>query len=54
MYNRSIIAETEFRVSQITEDQIQIVRQLIAGNPSWGLSRLSYRTLPAQELALPH
>lgn len=36
-----MITETEFRVTQITEDHIQTVRQLIAGNPSWGRRRLS-------------
>jgi hypothetical protein len=41
MYNGTMIAETEFRVTQLTEYHIQTVRQLIADNPSWGRRRLS-------------
>jgi len=41
MYHETMIAEAEFRVTEITEDHIQTVRQLIAGNPSWSRSRLS-------------
>lgn len=33
--------EAEFRVTNITENHIQTVRQLIADNPSWNRSRLS-------------
>lgn len=33
--------EAEFRVTEITENHIQTVRQLIADNPSWSRSRLS-------------
>ncbi len=36
-----MIAEAEFRVTQITEDNIQAVKQLIADHPSWGRRRLS-------------
>jgi hypothetical protein len=36
-----MIAEAEFRVTRITEEHIQTIRQLIAGNPSWSRRRLS-------------
>lgn len=36
-----MIAEAEFRVTKITEDNILAVKQLIADNPSWGRRRLS-------------
>ena len=41
MYHKVMITEAEFRVTEITEDHIQSVRQLIAHNPSWSRSRLS-------------
>ncbi|MFA5385367.1 MAG: hypothetical protein WC364_12050 [Eubacteriales bacterium] len=33
--------EAEFRVTEITENHVQTVRQLISDNPSWNRSRLS-------------
>jgi hypothetical protein len=46
--------EAEFRVTEITENHVQTVKQLISDNPSWNRKQAVKGTLPILELALSY
>ncbi|MFZ5686577.1 MAG: hypothetical protein ACOY9Y_00010 [Bacillota bacterium] len=52
MLNENMKAKAEFRVTQITENHVQAVKQLIADNPSWSRRRLSMELCRLKELVL--